>query len=193
MKAWILIIICLILGFILCGIIWNNDLALVVKKRYKYFDCNVKYKHAYLFTEHHWYNDNILQEDSAKYALMRCLCNKYIITKDSSIKNFILNFYNNDSYSKQNYIREIVYNKIDTSILIKNCEDIFKDDRRILKVIKKYKDKNSDYLKGILINNLDKGNYSRFNYNQVIYDLPVDNPSIDTIIRYQEIIFKYFL
>jgi hypothetical protein len=190
LKTWILIIISIILGFVIYKIIWGNDLVFKINKSYEYFGCEIKYKHAFFYTQNHWYNENNCEEQSAKYSLMRCLSEKYIIEKDTSIRNFIFTFLKNDKYAQNNYLRDILYEK-DTSFIVKNCELIYKDDRKVLKFIKNYRNKDTIYFKQILVHYIEISNYAKEYYEQIIYKQPFDMPRIDTIIKYYKIIFKF--
>jgi hypothetical protein len=189
MKPWWVIIVCFIASIFLYLYFWD-DLNIVVNKSYKFFGCKVKYKQSVLSSDYHRLNDNIYEQESAKYKLAQCLCEKYAVTRDSAVGNFILAFFKNDEYSQRNYVSGVVFNYMDTSFLIENFQKIFQDDPRFLQIIKKCANRKSEEFVQELINNLGNSYWADYRFNELLNAIPVDNPPLDTIVKHRELVFK---
>lgn len=190
MKTWMVIAICFIASVILYWYVWD-DINIKVPRSHNFFGCKVKYRQTILSTNYLRLNDNIDEQNSAKYKLARCLCEKYASVRDSSLGNFILAFYRNDEYAKRNYISGLVFNYLDTCFLIENCQKIFKDDFRFLQKIKKCTDRDSEEFVKELITSLNNSYWADYRYKDLLHAIPVDDPPLDTIVKYRELIFKY--
>jgi hypothetical protein len=134
MKNVIIIVCCLISSYFIYIYVWDNWEGITVSKHYKYYGCDIKYKHIVLSPNDISISKNIYQSDSAKCALIKCLLQRYKVENDSSLANFIYDLYKEGGF-KYNYM-----NRINT---VTNDSDEFVQ------------------------------------------------PSIDTLIKYQDIIFTY--
>jgi hypothetical protein len=137
MKNFIIIFGCLILSFFIYKYIWDNWEGVTVTKHYKYYGCNIKFKHIVFSPQDISISKNIYQSDSANCALIICLLQKYKEGRDNTIENFIFELYKEGNF-EYNFINRVVH-----------------------------------------IDSLSSGNNEFY------------HPSIDTLIKYQNVIFTY--
>jgi hypothetical protein len=184
--------VCIILGFVIYDLMVRFDINIVVNRHYKYLDCDVKYKHAvtnWRESTMYWPTNN-WQKDSAKSVFIRCLCDRYILSKDSITKDYIMSFYDTDVWFQENYLRDVRYSVLDTSILMRHREEIFSSELNALQAINKNSNKDTVFLKKILSDKFKEIYEIRNKYYNVIFSLPQERPQIDTLVKYKDIIFR---
>lgn len=185
MKAWPLILAC----FILSLVIYLGDFSFKVTRHLEFSGFRFDYNYTCLTSDRFRICENAGEEYSARLKLMKCLCAKYSLDKNTAIKNYVLDFYNNYNEPQQIYAREIVF-KTDSNIIYQNREKIFRDDERILKAIRKYKDNDTSKLKLILFHSLADSYNSRSHYDEIIDTMHYSPPTIDSIVKYKDLLFR---
>ena len=188
MKSWILILTSVIFGFLIYYIVGKYNSYIFGPEHYKYSDCDVKYKQEYI----NWNCSSVFdpynrwQADSARSVFIRCLCDKYVLTKDTFIKSYVENAFRGNEWYQSNYYENL--GKLDTLFLMKYKDEIFQNDSIIYKAINKYR---TDSI--VLLNILSgqfKDNYTiRRKYYKLILSKK-EIVGIDTLIKYKNIIFK---
>jgi hypothetical protein len=187
-KSWILILTSIVLGFLIYYIVGKYSSYIFGPEHYKYSDCDVKYRQDYI----NWngssafYPYNRWQADSAKTVFIKCLCDKYVLTKDTFIKSYVENAFRESEWYQSNYFENV--GKLDTLFLMKYKDEIFHNDSRIYEAINKYRS-DSIVLINILINQYrDNYNIRREYYNLILSKTEI--VTIDTLIKYKKAIFK---
>jgi hypothetical protein len=188
MKNWIIILLCLILGFAIYILVGKYNSFIIGPKHFKYQDCDMKYKQEYVnWTQSSlFYPNNSWLEDSARTVFIKCLCDRYIASQDSFIKGYIESAYDELRWYQINYIRDV--KGLDTNILMRFKEKIFKNDPRGINAINKYCN-DTLILRDILVLRFHENNSIRQEYYDVIHSLPAEKVNIDTLIKYKDIIF----
>lgn len=181
--------ICIVLGYVIYYMVGKYNSFIFGPSHFKYQDCDIKYDQEYLNLDYNSATDpnNRWLEDSAKSVFIKCLCDKYILTRDENIKNLIDSIYYGDTWYQGNFNSEV--KGFDSIILMKYKKVIFKNDSKVLSAISKYKNDNEGII--LLLKDKLKNSYeSRLEYYRVLYSIPENKVPIDTIIKYKETIFK---
>ena len=188
MKNWIIILICLILGFVIYILFGKYNSYIIGSQHFKYQDCNIKYKQEYI----NWNQSSMFDpnnrwlEDCAKATFIKCLCEKYIVTRDTIIKDYVESAYREDNWYQNNFIGKV--RGLDTTILMNNKENIFRNDPIGEKAIIKFRNDTIALIK-ILSTRFYENYRIRLEYYNMILSLPAENVTIDTLVKYKEIIF----
>jgi hypothetical protein len=126
-------------------------------------------------------------EDCARANFIKCLCDKYIVTKDTFIKDYVESAYREDNWYQYNYVGKV--RGLDTTILLNNKESIFSQDQKGNNAIIKYSNDTVTLMKE-LSTRFYEDYWIKLEYFNVILSLPKENVTIDTLVKYKEIVFR---
>lgn len=189
MKNFILILISIVLGFLAYKFIGRYNSNIVGPSHFQYLDCDVSYKQDYVNMDHctavgpynHWL------EDSAKSIFAKCLCEKYLQSKNENIKQKIFQIYNEETWYQVNFYKTT--KAYDINVILKFKDRIFKNDPTVLDWIKNNY-KNNKGINEFIIMKIHNRDESRYEYCSIINYMDKEKIPIDTLVKYKEIIFK---
>jgi hypothetical protein len=158
------------------------------KVNYYYSLNNFYYDESNVKTGGHGKSNDFLYK-SAQYNLLKCLCDKYIKTKDQLIKNRIVDFVKSDELTNEYYILNVIEYNAPIDSLCKYKDLIFKDDSITDELCKQYQMNYENDLKNKIIRNFRGSRESRFWYSTILKITKISNPDIDSICKYKEVVF----
>jgi hypothetical protein len=184
MKNFIIILTCIILGYVLYSLIYDYNSFIFGRRHFKYKDCNIKYRQELLPKSSLTDFDNLWFEECAKTEFIKCLMDKYVISKDTFIKGYVERAFINSYSFRMNYVINVM--GLDTTILMRYRNEIFKDDLVGRNAISNHTQDTLNLMK-ILSDRFYEDYIIQANY---FYKIPSVSLSIDTLIKYKEIVFK---
>lgn len=200
MKPWIIILLCFVCACLIYGLGLNFAKDPVETRYLEYKGCKVSYYYSstdFFFSNHQTRGHgmrNWTEELYAENELIKCLCEKYILTKDNDIKTRILKYYNSDKSFKYKYSSIRYYSLPPIDTIIKYGHKVFRNDTSLFNQFVKYKT-TKDYRIAIFLYEKYKSDSALF-YNdyEVLNNIRerTDTPTIDSICKYKERIFGIF-
>ncbi len=184
MKNFIIILTCIILGYVLYSLIWDYNSYIFGRKHFRYKDCNIKYRQELLPKSSLTDPDNLWFEECAKTEFIKCLCDKYVLSKDTFIQGYVERTFSETYWYQVNYVTKVL--GLDRSILMRYHNTISKNDLLGRNEISDY---DKDTLAFIKVLSL------KYNENYIIQQkyfitIPSISVPIDTLIKYNDIIFE---
>ncbi|NJO68561.1 MAG: hypothetical protein HC830_04135 [Bacteroidetes bacterium] len=188
MKAWPLILMCFVLSFILYIAIWSDGFHFTVNRKMMHGDCGFTYQYTYLTfdVDRQWINKD--NKDCARVKLTKCLCEEYLKNQDADLKDYIWKFYQDNPEMQTNYARRVVF-QVNSVLLLRHKEKIFRDDANAMDAIREYEGKDTSILKTVLRRKYEISHTAPTNYYQIIDTMPYQQPNIDSVVKYKDRVF----
>jgi hypothetical protein len=155
---------------------------------YEYSSSNFRNDKSNIRTHGHG-KSNELGYEIAQHDLMKCLCDKYQSKKDKAIKEVITEYVKNDYLVNRYYMENVFALNAPIDSLCKYKKEIFEFDSVYVELCNQYQLKNDEKLKTEIILQYQKNVYSRLVYCALLKIQTIDNPNIDSICKYKDIVF----
>jgi hypothetical protein len=176
MKTWKLLFLTIILGLLIYELLQSD---IVITRKLKSSDCKIKYKYHLRYNQQEFNN---MSARTAKNKLIRCLCEKYYQTRDSSVGDYILDFYKSDYNSRFEYFDNVLQSKPDSLILVQHLTEIFQDDQKLLSAIKNKKTSFDD-IYSYMVSQVRLDQHIKSKYFKIKDDLSIIIPPIDSLVK----------
>lgn len=197
MKPWIIILLCFVCACLIYFLVLNFAKDPVETKYLEYKGCKVSYYYSstdFFFSNHQTMGHSLRNWTEELYAeneLIKCLCEKYILTKDNDLKERIFKYYKSDNTFRHNYSLIRYYSIPPMDTILRYGHRIFRKDTCLFNQFIKYKT-TKDYKIGVYLYEKYKTDSALFFDDYEVLNnirLRSDTPTIDSICKYKERIF----